>query len=308
MRPMLASRPADRGASPPAGADWVHEIKWDGIRALVDVRDGVRVFSRTERDLTLAFPELAGLAAYDDLLLDGEIVQLADGVPTLAALADRIHLTNAAKAQRLADSRPVTLIVFDVLRAHGRDVMRLPWRDRRDLLEGLGLADVAWQVPATYADGGALMDGARQQGLEGVVSKRVDSIYQPGVRSPNWLKFPIRPTESFVVGGFKWETGSDRRIGSLLVGVPTGGGLAYRGRVGSGLAGRVGQKVLPLLTRGECPFVDVPAAEARGVVWTTPEIVVDVEYLALTMDGRLRQPSFRGVRADLGPDDLEGER
>ena len=200
---------ATRGDHVPSGTEWVHEVKWDGIRALVEVANGaVRVWSRSGRDLSIAFPELAELAEVaGDLLLDGEIVALGDGgVPSLGGLADRIHITDARKAQRLARARPVTLLAFDVLRYDGRDLDRLPWSQRRAVLEEIGLDDVSWQVPATYDDGQSLLAAAEAQGLEGIVSKRVTGRYQWGARSRDWLKFPIRPTGSFVVGGYRHET------------------------------------------------------------------------------------------------------
>lgn len=300
---------ATRGDHVPTGAEWVHEVKWDGIRALVDVADGVRVWSRSGRDLSLAFPELAELGEVaDDLLLDGEIVALGDGgVPSLGGLADRIHITDARKAKRLAAARPVTFLAFDVLRHDGRDLDRLPWRERRAVLEGIGLDDVSWQVPATYDDGPSLLAAAEVQGLEGIVSKRVTGRYQWGARSRDWLKFPIRPTGSFVVGGYRHETDSLHRLGAVLVGQPTPHGLEYRGRVGSGIAGKAGRALADLLeplVRADNPFLNVPRIDAHGTVWVDPVLVVDVQYLRVTPDGRLRQPSYRGVRTDLTPDDL----
>lgn len=300
---------ATRGDHVPTGPAWVHEVKWDGIRALVDVTDGVvGVWTRSGREIGLAFPELRELSSVaDDLLLDGEIVALGAGVPTLGALADRIHVTDVRKAALLARANPVTLLAFDVLRYDGRDLAALPWSDRRAVLEGIGLDDVAWQVPATYDDGPALLAAAEQQGLEGIVSKKVSARYAWGSRSRDWLKFPIRPTASFVVGGYRHETDSDHRLGAVLVGEPTADGLAYRGRVGSGIAGktaRVLTELLVPLARADSPFLDVPRLDVAGTVWVEPVLVVDVQFLRVTDDGRLRQPAYRGVRADLTPSDL----
>lgn len=306
---------ATRGDQVPTGPGWVHEIKWDGIRALVEVGSTdaavVHVWSRSGRDLGPAFPELRDLVAVaGDLLLDGEIVALGAGVPTLGGLADRIHVTDARKAARLAAANPVTLLAFDLLRLDGRDLSALPWSRRRELLEAIGLDDVSWQVPATYDDGPALLAAAEQQGLEGIVSKRVSARYAWGRRSRDWLKFPIRPTGSFVVGGYRHEVGSDHRLGAVLLGQPTAEGLAYRGRVGSGIAGRAAQMLTELLVplaRATSPFLDVPRPDAVGTVWVEPELVVDVAYLQVTDEGRLRQPAYRGVRPDQTPDDLRAD-
>jgi bifunctional non-homologous end joining protein LigD len=295
------------------GDGWTHEVKWDGMRVLVDrTHRGLRIYSRNENDVTVSFPELHAIAGIgEDFLLDGEVVALGEGVPSFGALADRMHVRDATRARRLAETNPVTLIAFDLLRLHGEDLCAKPLRERRELLVSLGLDDVAWQVPPTYDDGKMLLDAAQQQGLEGIVSKRLSSPYRPGVRSRDWLKFPIRPTGSFVVGGFRHETGSTHRFGAVLVGQPTPDGLEFRGRVGSGIAGKAGQllgKLLTPLVVDESPFTEeLPRLDRVGTVWVEPTVIVDVQYLKLTTDGRLRQPAYRGVRTDLAPTDLVQE-
>lgn len=310
MQPMLATR----GDHVPRGPEWTHEVKWDGIRALVEVADGrVLVWSRNENDITVAWPELQALAGLGhDVLLDGEIVALGNGVPTFGALADRMHLRDVTRVARLAEANPVTLLVFDVLRVDGDDLCGKSLRERRARLEALGLdappIAAVVQVPATYDDGESLLEAAQAQRLEGIVSKRWSSTYHPGRRSRDWLKFPIRPTGSFVVGGFRFETGSDHRLGAVLVGEPTDLGLVFRGRVGSGIAGRAGQRLgdrLRPLVRDSSPFATpLPKIDNVGTVWVEPELIVDVQYLAITTDGRLRQPAYRGLRTDLDVTDL----
>jgi bifunctional non-homologous end joining protein LigD len=309
MRPMLATK----GTHVPRGADWLHEVKWDGMRVLVEVVGGrVRIWSRNENDVTVSFPELHDLAGFEhDVLLDGEVVAFLDGIPTFGALADRMHVGNARRAALLAESNPVTLLVFDLLRLDGEDLTGRPLSERRALLEGLGLLDVHWQVPATYDDGDMLLQATAAQRLEGIVSKKRSSLYHPGRRSPDWLKFPHRAIGSYVVGGWRHETDSASRIGAVLVGEPTGDGLVYRGRVGSGIAGKEGPRLLgrlePLVAEAS-PFADqVPTVDAAGTVWVRPELVVDIAALGLTPAKRLRQPSYRGVRPDLTPEDLAPE-
>lgn len=308
MRPMLASR----GSTVPTGPEWIHEVKWDGMRVLAEVRDGVlTLWSRNENDVTVTFPELheVGVLAAHELLLDGEIVAMAAGVPTFAALADRMHVSNAARARTLAARNPVTLVVFDVLRLDGRDLTGEPLAVRRAELDALGIGSAHWQVPPVYDDGPMLLDATKQQGLEGILSKRRSSTYQVGRRTKDWLKFPHRPSSSYVVGGWRRETGSDSRLGALLVGTPTPAGLSYRGRVGSGITGRTAEQLLGLLEPRHAdgpPFCDeVPRVDATGTVWVRPEVVVEIAHLGVTGGGRLRQPSYQGVRADLVPDDLE---
>ncbi|RYP82621.1 DNA ligase [Nocardioides guangzhouensis] len=310
MRPMLATR----GDRVPTGPEWTHEIKWDGMRIIADVRRdagrGIRLTSRNENDVSASYPELLELPGRD-LLLDGEVVVFDDGLPSFGALAERMHVRNARRATALAESRPVTYLVFDVLRLDGRDLMREPLEVRRAVLEGLELSDVWWQVPQAYDDGVTLLDATAQQGLEGVVSKRLASRYEPGQRSRSWLKFAHRRRTSWVVGGWRPETGSTSRLGAVLVGEPTPDGLLYRGRVGSGIAGKVGpllRELLDPLAVPASPFADeVPRPDALGTQWVEPVLVVDVESLGLGTQGRLRQPSYRGLRTDLSPADLLGE-
>ena len=309
MRPMLASR----GSTVPAGSGWVHEVKWDGMRVLVEVRDGrLILWSRNENDVTVSYPELHDVGAAlatRDVLLDGEVVAMSDGVPRFSALGDRMHVSSPARARVLARSKPVTLIVFDVLRVEGQDVTGQPWTVRRELLEALGVGSAHWQVPPVYDDGAMLLRATEAQGLEGIVSKRRASTYQPGRRSKDWLKFPHRPTLSYVVGGWRPETGSSTRLGALLVGAPGPRGLSYRGRVGSGIAGRTAERLLDALSPlgvDSSPFCDeVPRVDAVGTTWVRPEVVVEVAALGTTEGGRLRQPSFQGIRYDLSPTDLE---
>jgi bifunctional non-homologous end joining protein LigD len=308
---------ATRGTQLPGGDEWIHEIKWDGMRILADVAGdpnqsaGVRLTSRNENDVSVSFPELQALSEVGtDVLLDGEVVVFGDdGLPSFGALAERMHVSNARKAVALSQRIPVRFLIFDLLRLDGRDLSREPLSTRRELLESLELSDVWWQVPGTYDDGEMLFDATRQQGLEGVVSKRLSSRYEFGVRSPHWLKFPHRHRTSWVVGGWRVETNSADRLGAVLVGEPTAdGGLLYRGRVGSGISGKVGpvlKELLAPLATDRSPFTDeVPALDALGTRWVAPRIVIDVEALGLGTQGRLRQPSYQGVRHDLSPDDL----
>ncbi len=310
MRPMLATR----GTTVPTGAEWLHEVKWDGMRVIATVRDGRLVLhSRNENDVTVSFPELQGLAGRGtfggkDVVLDGEIVAFLDGLPVFGALADRMHVANPRKAEQAAARNPVTLLLFDLLHLDGLHLVTLPLEQRRQVLTDLVEEGPRWRVPPAYDDGEVLVDVTKAQGLEGVVSKRRHSVYRPGQRSTDWLKFPHRPTGSYVVGGWRPETGSRQRLGSVLVGEPTTDGLVYRGRVGSGLAGAAGETLKELLAGSETdddPFVtEVPREDCVGARWVRPEVVLEVASLGLTPQRRLRQPAYLGVRRDLRPDDL----
>ncbi len=308
MRPMLASQ----GSAIPRGPDWAHEVKWDGMRLLADVTEGrLTLLSRNENDVTTRFPELGTLAGQgmaDDMLLDGEVVSLDGGLPSFSYLAERIHVSDATKARKLSATRPVTFMVFDLLRLYGVDLTSRPLAERREALQRIGLGGPNTQVPPTYDDGEALYTATLEQGLEGVVSKRLSSIYSPGRRSREWLKFAHRASMSLVIGGWRLETDNTHRLGAVLVGTPTPQGLHYRGRVGSGLSGMEQERVLAALRDlnvDASPFADkIPKLDAQGTTWVRPEVVVDVRVLGVSAQGRLRQPAYRGLRPDLSPDDL----
>jgi bifunctional non-homologous end joining protein LigD len=304
MRPMLATR----GTRVPEGDAWQHEVKWDGMRVLVDVRAGAaRLFSRNENDVTVSFPELRTLPVAD-ALLDAEVVVLREGETRFDLLAERMHVKAVRRAKELSESSPVTLMLFDVLRHAKRDVLDRPLSERREILTSLDLQGDLWTTPPAYSDGQMLFEATAQQGFEGVVSKRLVSLYRPGLRSKDWVKIPHRQRESFVVGGWRLETDSRDRLGAVLVGQPSPSGLLYRGRVGSGIAGRkaaVLREVLDGLARDSTPFADeVPRLDALGTTWVEPVLVVDVESLGPSAQGRIRQPSYVGTRADLTPEDL----
>ncbi len=218
MRPMLATPTRQV----PAGEGWAHEVKWDGVRALTEVHDGVlRMTSRNENVITVAWPELSTSPYGErDLVVDGEVIALNDrGIPDFRTLQERMHVRRASTAERLSVKVPAIYMVFDLLRLDGRDLARLPLEERRRRLEDLAL-DGTWQVPPQYDDGAMLFEATLQQGLEGVVSKRRDSTYRFGERSPHWLKLAHRHRVSYVVGGWRPQEGTTDRLASVLVGEP----------------------------------------------------------------------------------------
>ncbi|ADG74800.1 DNA polymerase LigD, ligase domain protein [Cellulomonas flavigena DSM 20109] len=309
MEPMLAT-PAPARAALPHGPGWVFEVKWDGVRVLADAHDdSVRLSSRNERDVTSAYPELRGLAALGDVLLDGEVVLMEAGRPSFTALAERMHVRDTRRAAALAAARPVTYLVFDVLRHDGLDLTALPLSERRAVLDGLVLPAHV-QASPWYDDGDDLWRVTAGHGLEGVVAKRRDAPYRPGRRSPDWVKAAHRRARTAVVGGWRPESTGTGRLGAVLLGAPdAAGGLRYLCRAGSGLGGPAAREMRALLApleRATSPFRDdVPAVDARGTVWCDPVVVVEALYLARTPTGRLRQPVVRGVRTDTTADPWE---
>jgi DNA ligase D len=292
----------------PTGKGWSYELKWDGVRAVAVVREGrVRLFARSGAEITVAYPELAGLANIaPDLVFDGEIVVLdAAGRPSFTTLAERMHVRDRPRAAKLAATIPVTYMIFDLLSLGGEDLTGRPYTRRREALEELSPAGPHWLVPPRFTDGRATQAAAEEFTLEGVVAKRSDSVYRPGLRSPDWVKVKRDETDEFVIGG--WRPG-ERRLGALLVGSPVaGGGLLFRGRVGGGISGaseRSLLKVLEPLRSDTSPFVDeLPRDDARGAIWVRPELVVEVKYGNRTPDGRLRFPRFMRLRPDKSPDE-----
>jgi bifunctional non-homologous end joining protein LigD len=316
---MLATPSAQPGI-PPIGDEWWHEVKWDGIRALAEVRDGSVVLrNRNEIDVTVAYPELELLGIRGpDLVVDGEIVSLERGIPSFARIASRMHVRDPRRAARAARVAPVTFMAFDLLRVGTVDTVSVPLADRRAALEDLtasmssGDAGVCWKVPPTYDDGEALAAATLAQGLEGVVSKRTISLYQPGVRSPDWVKVPHRTEIVAVIGGWVPESESPGRLGSVWVGHPTDeatfeatGTLYPIARVGSGLPHDQRDELLRVLRQIErptCPFDPRPTQpEARRTTWVEPVICVQLRYLGLSPSGSLRQPVLRALRPDVAP-------
>jgi bifunctional non-homologous end joining protein LigD len=310
LAPMAATT-ADR--LPPDQERWAFEVKWDGVRALAFVTNGqVRLQNRNGVDVTGRYPEVLGpgATAQHQLLLDGEVVSFdAGGRPSFNLLAR--HLA------------PVSYVVFDLLHLDGRSLLDVPYVERRTLLEALGLGDTcrtnpaspvarsAWQVPPYHAgDGAALFEATRAQGLEGLVAKRLDSIYLPGKRSRAWLKLKHRRRQELVVGGSTpGEGGRSGTLGALLVGYYQGADLRFAGRVGTGFSERdllTLSSALRALSRQTEPFGPSVAARAprllaRRASWVEPRLVVEVSFAEWTPDGRLRHPAYLGTRDDVDP-------
>jgi bifunctional non-homologous end joining protein LigD len=211
----------------------------------------------------------------------------------------------------MAASTPVTLMLFDVLQVDGGVAMPLPYTERRALLESLDLEGERWRTPPSFAgEGRAVADGAAAQGLEGVVAKLAASPYRPGRRSDSWRKVKVVATQDVVIGGY--TTGDGARassFGALLVGLPgEDGRLCYAGKVGGGFdepaLRRMVARLAPLRT-GNNPFdASLRPAETRGVVFVEPRLVAEVRYQQWTREGRMRAPTWRGLRDDVDPEDV----
>jgi len=313
VEPMLASP----GTLPTDDENRAYEFKWDGVRALARVEGGrLQLYSRKGNDITVTYPELRALGeelGATQVWLDGEIVAMVDGRPSFSALQHRMHVQNDRQARSLTSSHPVTFLLFDVLYLDGKSCLELPYSERRQLLEALELRGPHWNTsPRFVGDGAAVVETAGEQQLEGVIAKRLTSRYFPGRRTNDWIKITEVLTIEVLIGG--WRPGEGRRtgmIGSLMIGVPTDAGVRYVGQVGTGFTDEalhaLQERLTPLIRR-DSPFVnDVPRERAKGATWLTPDVVGEVEFRNWTPDGRLRAPSWRGLRSDKDPADLEPE-
>jgi bifunctional non-homologous end joining protein LigD len=309
VAPMLAC-----AGTPPSGAGWAFEFKWDGVRVIAAVAgDQWRLYSRNGNDVTGGYPELAaltGLISARRVLLDGEIVTLgAAGRPDFGLLQQRMHVR--APSAALLARVPICYYVFDLLDLDGRSLLARSYQQRRDALGHLDLdsGSSLIRVPPHYpnADGGQLLEVARQHGLEGVVAKRLRSRYEPGRRSLSWIKTALLHTQEVLVGG--WTAGQGHRtgtVGALLLGAyDEQGRLRYLGDVGTGFTEQMLADLLIRLTALEqpgSPFDEtVPRDHARRARWVRPKLVGEVEYRAVTPDRRLRHTAWRGLRADKDP-------
>ena len=322
IAPMLATP----GPVPTGSEGWAFEIKFDGVRAIGYAGPrGLRLFSRNDRDVSASYPEVGGLqlpggSGADALVVDGELVALDErGRPDFERLQQRMHLGSPSAA--LIEQVPVRYVVFDLLRLDGRPLLAAPYAERRARLVELGLPDAGVVVPANFTDtpGPVVLAAAQQQGLEGVVAKRIGSGYQPGRRSRSWIKTPIRRTTEVIIAG--WSPGSGGRrggLGSLLLAAhDTAGELVYVGDVGTGFNDAARMRLLELLRPLEQPTppfrrevvrtrVWPGRPPGRGPVhWVEPQLVGEIEYRAFTRDGSFRHPSWRGLRPDRDPDTVD---
>ena len=294
----------------PAGAGWEFEVKWDGYRAIATVAHSEAVLtSRNGNDLTSRFENVAKETAKavktPDCVLDGEV----------CALDDSGRSSFSAMQQGKAGT-PIVYYAFDVLEIDGEPLVDLPLVERRKrlatLLDG---RNRTVRMSESFDDGSALLEAARQQGLEGIVAKRLDSKYAVGRRTRDWLKIKTKHEQEFVLAGYTKGTGRRASsFGSLVLGVYEGNELVYVGNVGTGFNTKEIDKLLDKLRplrRTTTPFREVPRmpkVRKSDVIWVEPALVCEVEFVEWTHDGRLRAPSYKGLREDKAPTEVRRER
>ncbi len=286
------------------------EFKWDGVRAIGYFDGRALTFqSRNLLDITPRYPELQGITKNlrgRRAILDGEVVALDEqNRPSFAMLQQRMHVRDAGAVARLIKQVPVYYFIFDLLYLDGQVTMPLPHRQRRQMLEELNLEGPSWKVsPTVVGEGTTIYETANSLGLEGVVAKRIESPYDPGRRSPNWLKIKIVQSQELVIGGWCAEKGDNRsRIGCLLLGYYDGSGaerkLRFAGSVGTGFTDEIHRQLVGELAkhpRAASPFADkVPKPRP---IWVDPVLVAEIEYRRWPEGGMVQQAAYKGLRTD----------
>ncbi len=302
LSPMLA-RSAEAFSDP----QWIFEVKWDGTRALCYVNDKMQFINRRGTDITYRYPELETMREdihCSSCVLDGEIVVLRKGKPSFSDLQKREHTDNTFKIKLLSKQMPVVYIVFDILRLEGTDMVRKPLLERKQIVkETISESSRIMLCPFIEEKGKQYFEVVTEEGFEGVMAKRKDSLYYPGKRSDAWLKIKKTKTIDCVIGGFTEGEGVRKDyFGALLLGVNQP--MQYIGKVGTGFTEKDLLKIYGLLKdveTGVNPFMNEIPME--NVHFTKPVYVCEVKYLELTGDRKLRAPVFLRLRSDKEPDE-----
>lgn len=289
---------------PFSSRDWIFEPKIDGTRCIAHVQKGVSLHNRRMTDIAFRYPEIVAALSNSasGCVFDGEIAVFSEGIPSFAALAEREHQTKKFRIEYLSKTIPASYIVFDILFSKGEDVMARPLRERKAILkETLSENDGATLADYFPENGDEYFQAALKLGIEGVMAKRLDSAYQPGVRSPDWIKIKKHFEVDLVTGGY--IQGRGRRepyFGGLLLGAYDSDRLIYVGRAGSGFSEKELQEIIrDFDATTVSPFSNPP--DTPGVKWLKPNIVVQVTALEVTENGSLRAPVFLRRRFDKDP-------
>ncbi|HEY6390355.1 MAG TPA: DNA ligase D [Bryobacteraceae bacterium] len=302
ISPMLATLTT----KPPSGDQWLYEVKWDGVRALCFVDDNqLRIYSRTQKRCDQQYPELSVLPRFvkaSTAILDGEIAVLdGEGRSSFSLIQPRISVADPNSVAHLSRSAPVTLFLFDLLYLDGYDLRGVPLEERKKLLaEIVTPADHIRLSDHFAANGDAMLEAARANGLEGILAQRRTSKYESR-RGQDWFKIKVNWQQEFVIGGF--TLGERDYFSSLVLGLYNGGKLTHAGQVGTGFNDKslkyIYSKLEPMITKKN-PFVGSVRA-LRDVIWIKPELVADIKFLEFTPEGLLRAPVFVGLRSDKDP-------
>src|SRR6266853_1269823 len=310
MKPRLVEKP-------PSGGDWSYELKFDGIRACAVKDDGkVNLTSRNGNELRSRFSEIANAItelSIDECVIDGEVVALDEEGRSSFQLLQALEMEGGKS--------PVRFYVFDLLQLNGKSLLRLPVIQRKRLLAKI-CEDVADPIRYSGEIGGdakSLLAEVKRRGLEGLIGKLRNSVYEPGRRSGIWIKLKCVNEQEFVIGGYTPPAGSRKHFSAILVGYYTGNRLMFADKVGTGFTARslsILHNKFRAEERDDCPFVELPLkqngkwvqgitpSEMRKCTWIHPVFVCEIKFAEWTRDGKLRQPVFLGLREDKNPKDV----
>ncbi len=284
---------------------WIFEPKIDGTRCIASAMNGLVLQNRRLVNITFRYPEIAeALADASGCIFDGEIAIFSDGRPDFALLSEREHLMEKLRIDYLSRARPASFVVFDILFAQGKSVMDRPLVERKSILsQELEESEQVTLIDYFPEKGEKYFQASLKVGIEGVMAKRADSVYQPGVRSPDWVKIKKQVKLDLVVGGYIQGKGSRQPyFGGLLLGAYRSGELVYVGRVGSGFS----EQELQMISGDFEPIAEPPFSSPpriQGVIWLKPKSVVQVAAMEVTENGSLRAPVFLRAREDKEPDE-----
>ncbi len=298
---------AQSAVDPPDSDDYLYEVKWDGIRAMIAVDEGtVRIRSRNQHDLTGRFPELGvGDPAFRTVsaLFDAEIVCLDEsGKPVFKNVIHRLQQKNPVAIERSRVKYPAVCYIFDCLYLDGRPLVNEPLVRRRAWMEDALKRDTPYRVSEALTEGAVLFQEAVKMGLEGIMAKERSSIYRPGTRTSQWLKIKKRQSQECLIIGYTAGRG-DRQdsFGALQLARREGNALRYVGKVGTGFDAKSMKETFALLKKLEPikrPIPEKPPDDAQ-TVWVAPQVICEVQFASLTKDGMLREPVFLRLRPDL---------
>jgi bifunctional non-homologous end joining protein LigD len=307
MKPRLLEKP-------PTAGDWMYELKFDGIRAIaVKIDKKVSLLSRNENELVRRFPEIVeaikSLPARE-CVIDGEVVALDEEGRSSFQLLQSLEMEGRKS--------PLRFYVFDLLQLDGKSLLRLPLTQRKDLLEKLceNIGEPIRFSGEIGSDATKLLTEVKRRGLEGLIGKQRNSLYEPGRRSGAWIKLKCVNEQEFVIGGYTPPQGSRKYFGAILVGYYRGKKLFFAGKVGTGFTAKslsMLHEAFEAEERDDCPFVDLPSKQngkwvlgitpsmMRKMHWVNPIFVAQIKFSEWTRDGKLRQPVFLGLREDKNP-------
>ena len=313
MKPRLLEKP-------PTTGDWMYELKFDGVRAIaVKIGKNVSLLSRNKNELAGRFPEIVeaikNLPARE-CVIDGEVVALDEEGRSSFQLLQALELEGRKS--------PVRFYVFDLLQLDGKSLIKLPLGQRKELLAKLceGAADPIRFSGEIGSDASKLLAEVKRRGLEGIIGKQRDSVYEPGRRSGAWIKLKCVNEQEFVIGGYTPPQGSRQHFGAILVGYYRDKKLFFAGKVGTGFTAKslsMLHKKFQAEQRGDCSFADLPSKKGgkwvqgitpsmmRKMHWVNPVFVAQIKFSEWTRDGKLRAPVFLGLREDKKPGEVVRE-